>query len=34
LRNCSADAVFSLKDPMPGLAEIALIPYLAIKRGF
>jgi D-aspartate ligase len=34
LRNCSADAVFSLKDPLPGLAEIALIPYLAIKRGF
>jgi D-aspartate ligase len=34
LRNCSADAVFSLEDPVPGLAEILLIPYLAIKRGF
>jgi D-aspartate ligase len=34
LRNCSADAVFSLGDPLPGLAEILLIPYLAIKRGF
>jgi D-aspartate ligase len=34
LRNCSADAVFSLQDPLPGLAEILLIPYLAIKRGF
>jgi D-aspartate ligase len=34
LRNCSADAVFTLKDPLPGLAEILLIPYLAIKRGF
>jgi D-aspartate ligase len=34
LRNCSADAVFSLEDPRPGLAEILLIPYLAIKRGF
>jgi D-aspartate ligase len=34
LGNCSADAVFSLEDPLPGLAEILLIPYLAIKRGF
>jgi D-aspartate ligase len=34
LRNCSADAVFSLQDPLPGLAEIVLLPYLAIKRGF
>lgn len=34
LSTCSADAVFSLEDPLPGLAEIALIPYLAIKRGF
>jgi D-aspartate ligase len=28
------EAVFSLEDPMPGFAEIALIPYLAIRRGF
>lgn len=34
LRKCSADAVFSLEDPLPGVAEILLIPYLAIKRGF
>jgi len=34
LRNCRADAVFSLEDPLPGLAEIILIPYLAVKRGF
>jgi D-aspartate ligase len=34
LRNCDAEAVFSLSDPAPGLAEVALIPYLAIKRGF
>jgi D-aspartate ligase len=34
LRNCNAEAVFSLEDPLPGLAEILLIPYLAIKRGF
>jgi D-aspartate ligase len=28
------EAVFSLSDPLPGLAELALIPYLAFKRGF
>ncbi len=28
------EPVFSLKDPMPGLAEMALIPYLFYKRGF
>ena len=34
LRGCNAEAVFSVSDPAPGLAEVALIPYLAIKRGF
>jgi D-aspartate ligase len=34
LRNCNVEAVFSAQDPLPGLAEMALIPYLAIKRGF
>ncbi len=28
------EAVFSREDPMPGIAEIALIPYLVVKRGF
>jgi D-aspartate ligase len=28
------EAVFSWGDPLPGLAEIALIPYLYYKRGF
>jgi len=28
------EAVFSAVDPVPGFAEIALIPYLAIRRGF
>ena len=28
------EPVFSLRDPMPGLAEMALIPYLFYKRGF
>ncbi len=31
---CNTEAVFSLDDPLPGLAEVLLIPYLAIKRGF
>jgi D-aspartate ligase len=34
LRDCNVEAVFSGADPLPGLAELALIPYLAIKRGF
>jgi D-aspartate ligase len=34
LKSCSADAVFSTQDPLPGLAEVMLVPYLAIKRGF
>jgi len=31
---CRADAVFSLSDPLPGIVELFLIPYLAAKRGF
>ena len=34
LINCNTEAVFSAGDPLPGVAEVALIPYLAIKRGF
>jgi D-aspartate ligase len=34
IRNCNVDGVFSVSDPAPGIAEILLIPYLAIKRGF
>jgi predicted ATP-grasp superfamily ATP-dependent carboligase len=30
----NAEAVFCLDDPVPGLAEIALFPYLIYKRGF
>jgi D-aspartate ligase len=33
LRGLNTEAVFSLKDPLPGLCEIALLPYLAVKRG-
>jgi D-aspartate ligase len=34
LKDCNVEAVFSLKDPMPGLVEVLLVPYLAIKKGF
>jgi D-aspartate ligase len=33
LRHVDTEAVFSLRDPLPGLYEIALLPYLAVKRG-
>ncbi|MFZ0478272.1 MAG: ATP-grasp domain-containing protein [Terriglobales bacterium] len=31
---CRTEAVFSMSDPLPGIAELVLIPYLAAKRGF
>lgn len=34
LVNCNTEAVFSVGDPLPGLAEVCLVPYLAVKRGF
>ncbi len=34
LRDCDLDGVFSMSDLAPGVAEVLLIPYLAIKRGF
>ncbi len=33
LRGVNTEAVFSISDPLPGLLEIALLPYLAVKRG-
>lgn len=33
LRGVDTEAVFSLHDPLPGLYEITLLPYLAMKRG-
>jgi D-aspartate ligase len=33
LRGADVEAVFSRDDPLPGLAELALVPYLAVKRG-
>jgi D-aspartate ligase len=34
MSNCNVEAVFSREDLWPGLMEILMIPYLAIKRGF
>jgi D-aspartate ligase len=34
LREFDEEAVFSLDDPLPGIAEIALLPYLYATRGF
>jgi len=34
LRSAHTEAVFSREDPLPGLAEVALLPYLVVKRGF
>ncbi len=34
LAGFNVEAVFSSEDPLPGLAELLLIPYLALKRGF
>lgn len=33
LRRADTEAVFSLADPLPGCYELALLPYLALKRG-
>jgi predicted ATP-grasp superfamily ATP-dependent carboligase len=33
LRGVNTEAVFSIDDHLPGLCEIALLPYFAIKRG-
>lgn len=34
LREVDEEAVFSWEDPLPGLMEMALIPYLSVSRGF
>ena len=34
LWSASTEAVFARDDPIPGLVEVALIPYLAFRRGF
>jgi D-aspartate ligase len=32
-RGVDTEAVFSSRDPLPGLYELALLPYLAMRRG-
>ena len=34
LRDFQVEAVFNREDPLPGLMELFLIPYLSVKRGF
>ena len=34
VRRFHIEAVFASEDPIPGLVEFALIPYLTVKRGF
>ncbi|MDQ6820075.1 MAG: ATP-grasp domain-containing protein [Actinomycetota bacterium] len=34
LRSFDVESVFSRDDPLPGLAELALLPYSALRRGF
>jgi D-aspartate ligase len=34
LGQADTEAVFSRRDPLPGLVEVALLPYLAVTRGF
>jgi D-aspartate ligase len=34
LKDFHIESVFCREDPMPGLVELALLPYLYIKRGF
>ncbi len=33
LRRFDIEAVFSREDPLPGVAEVAVLPYLSVKRG-
>jgi D-aspartate ligase len=34
VKRADTDAVFSAKDILPGIAELVLIPYLFVKRGY
>lgn len=34
LARCDIEAVFAPDDPLPGIMELAHLPYLCIKRGF
>jgi predicted ATP-grasp superfamily ATP-dependent carboligase len=34
VKSFDVEAVFKREDPLPGIMELALIPYLSLKRGF
>jgi hypothetical protein len=34
LKSFDVEAVFKREDLLPGIMELALIPYLSLKRGF
>jgi D-aspartate ligase len=34
IASCNTEAVFSPEDPLPGIAELILLPYLAVIRGY
>jgi predicted ATP-grasp superfamily ATP-dependent carboligase len=34
LLSADVEAVFSARDPLPGIVELGLLPYLAVRRGF
>ena len=34
LRSCQVESVFCREDLLPALVELALMPYIYLKRGF
>lgn len=34
LRSADTESVFDAKDPLPTIAEVALVPYLVLKKGY
>jgi hypothetical protein len=34
VRHFQVESVFSSDDPLPGIVELGMAPYLAVKRGY
>jgi len=34
IKRTHTEAVFDVRDPLPSLAEAALLPYIVVKRGY
>ncbi len=34
MMRCKVEAAFSREDPIPGIVEVLMVPYLAFKKGF